>query len=62
MAQELELTMIAGGPCKTEGDDPECSNGDCPTVYTTNKPGTLAVQGYTVEQMTPGRGNHRDRP
>jgi hypothetical protein len=55
MAQDLELTMIAGGPCHGSGDDePTCSNGDCPTVFTTNQPGTLAVQGYTVEQVTPG--------
>ncbi len=54
MAEDLELTMIAGGPCGGTGDDdPQCSNGDCPTVYTTNKPGTLAVQGYAVERATP---------
>ncbi|TQF07685.1 hypothetical protein E6W39_31340 [Kitasatospora acidiphila] len=45
--------MIAGGPCGTSGDD-KCGNGDCPTIFTTNKPGTLAVQGYTTGHTTPG--------
>lgn len=54
MATDFELTMIAGGPCHgAEGDDPECSNGDCPTIFTTNQPGTLAVQGYTLDHVTP---------
>jgi hypothetical protein len=44
--QQLKLTRIAGG-------DPECRSDDCPTVYTTDQPGTIAVQGYSVEHRTP---------
>lgn len=46
----MELTLIAGGPCKPgdEDDPPPCGGGDCPTVYTTDR-GTVAVQGYVVE-------------
>lgn len=44
--------MIAGGPCRSEGDD-KCGNGDCPTIFTTDEPGTIAVQGYTLEHTTP---------
>jgi hypothetical protein len=51
----LELTRIAGGPCgSTPGDDKDnCGNGDCPTVFRTDRPGMVAVQGYTVEHETP---------
>lgn len=39
----MELTMIADGNCK---------DGDCPTVYRTNR-GTIGVQGYLLDQATP---------
>lgn len=39
----MKLTKIAGD-CKA-GDD-------CPTVYTTDH-GTIAVQGHTVDRLTP---------
>ncbi|MFB7672838.1 hypothetical protein ACFC26_15650 [Kitasatospora purpeofusca] len=48
MGDELELTMIAGGPCGPSGDDDKCGNGDCPTIFTTNLP-----QGYTTDRTTP---------
>ncbi|MET9532635.1 hypothetical protein ABZY02_19070 [Streptomyces sp. NPDC006649] len=48
----MELTMIAGGPCST-GDDDKCGNGDCPTVYGTDRPDMLAIQGYDVARVTP---------
>lgn len=48
----MELTMIAGGPCST-GDDDKCGNGDCPTVFATDQPSMLAVQGYNVARPTP---------
>jgi hypothetical protein len=44
----MELTRIAGGPCRAD-DDPECSTGDCPTVYTTDR-GTVAVQGLILDE------------
>lgn len=51
--RRLELTRIAGGPCgKTSGED-DCGNGDCPSVFTTDRPGVVAVQGYTVDHKTP---------
>jgi hypothetical protein len=34
----VELVRISGG---------DCGNGDCPTIYRTDR-GTLAVQGYRV--------------
>jgi hypothetical protein len=50
----LELTRIAGGPCGiTSGDDDKCGNGDCPTVFATNRPGMVAVQGYSVDHAMP---------
>jgi hypothetical protein len=39
----MQLTKIAGANCK---------DGDCPTVYQTDR-GTLAVQGYAVSQPAP---------
>jgi hypothetical protein len=36
--------VIAGG---------DCGSGDCPTVYRTNKPGVVAVQGYVVKVAAP---------
>lgn len=39
----MELTRIAGNNCK---------DGDCPTVYRTDR-GTVAVQGYRVAHTTP---------
>ncbi|MEU4493106.1 hypothetical protein AB0F96_06510 [Streptomyces sp. NPDC023998] len=48
----MELTMIAGGPCST-GDDDNCNAGDCPTVFATDLPDMLAVQGYDVTHRTP---------
>ncbi|MFJ4092789.1 hypothetical protein ACIPYS_14490 [Kitasatospora sp. NPDC089913] len=53
MGNELELTMIAGGPCGPSGEDDKCGNGDCPTIFATNLPGMLAVQGYTTDRTTP---------
>lgn len=49
------MTRIAGGPCdNTSGDDgDDCGNGDCPTVFTTDRHGMVAVQGYTVDHETP---------
>jgi hypothetical protein len=51
----VELTRIAG-PIKLDAaddeDPPQCSSGDCPTVFVTDR-GTLAVQGYVVEHETP---------
>jgi len=38
----MELTRIAGANCK---------DGDCPTVYATDR-GTVAVQGYRVAHTT----------
>ena len=40
----MELTKIAG--------DDNCRNGDCPTVYKTDR-GTIAVQGDRLERLTP---------
>ncbi|MFJ2777751.1 hypothetical protein [Kitasatospora sp. NPDC087315] len=51
----MELTMIAGGRCGTSesGDGSgDCDNGDCPTVYVTDR-GTIAVQGYDIDHATP---------
>ncbi|QXE36448.1 hypothetical protein KQY30_21640 [Streptomyces sp. GMY02] len=42
----MELVLIAGG-------DDKCGNGDCPTVYATERPDMLAVQGYDVAHRTP---------
>ncbi|MEY9845054.1 hypothetical protein [Streptacidiphilus sp. MAP5-3] len=42
----MQLVRIAGG-------DPECCNDDCPTIYTTDEPGMIAVQGDIVEHRTP---------
>ncbi|MBD0674051.1 hypothetical protein BU198_25880 [Streptomyces sp. CBMA156] len=46
--------MIAGGPCSTsdDGNGNGCGNGDCPTIYMTDR-GTIAVQGYDVDHATP---------
>jgi hypothetical protein len=38
----VELTKIAGADCK---------EGDCPTVYTTDR-GTVVVQGYRLAHVT----------
>ncbi|MGH3852204.1 MAG: hypothetical protein ACRDR6_01635 [Pseudonocardiaceae bacterium] len=38
----MKLVKIAG----------ECKDDDCPMVFTTDR-GTVAVQGYTVDRMTP---------
>jgi hypothetical protein len=56
----MELTLIAGGPCRSEDDDPPpCSTGDCPTVYTDDD-GSIVVQGYLVDRQTPdGEGSVR---
>lgn len=40
----MELTRIAG--------DDNCRNGDCPTVYRTDR-GTIAVQGERLAHPTP---------
>jgi hypothetical protein len=40
----MELTKIAG--------DDNCRNGDCPTVYKTDR-GTIAVQGDRLAHPTP---------
>ena len=40
----MELTKIAG--------DDNCRNGDCPTVYRTDR-GTIAVQGERLAHPTP---------
>ena len=40
----MELTRIAG--------DDDCRNGDCPTVYRTDR-GTIAVQGERLAHPTP---------
>jgi hypothetical protein len=39
----VELTKIAGTNCK---------DGDCPTVYRTDR-GTIGVQGYRLDRTTP---------
>lgn len=39
----MELTRIASANCK---------DGDCPTVYSTDR-GTVAVQGYKVTHVVP---------
>jgi hypothetical protein len=39
----MKLTQIAGG---------DCGRDDCPTIFTTDH-GTLAVQGYVVDKLTP---------
>lgn len=41
----MELTKIAG--------DANCKDGDCPTVYRTDR-GTIGVQGYLLDRATPG--------
>lgn len=41
----MKLTKIAG--------DDNCRNGDCPTVYKTDR-GTVAVQGDRLAHPTPG--------
>jgi hypothetical protein len=41
----MKLTKIAG--------DANCRNGDCPTVYRTDR-GTIAVQGERLAHPTPG--------
>ena len=38
----MELTKIAAGNCK---------DGDCPTVYRTDR-GTVGVQGYVLDRTT----------
>jgi hypothetical protein len=38
----MRLTRVAG----------ECKDDDCPTVFTTDKD-TIAIQGYTVNRITP---------
>lgn len=38
----MELTKLTGANCK---------DGDCPTVYRTDR-GTIAVQGYRLEHQT----------
>jgi len=40
----MELTRIAG--------DDDCKDGDCPTVYRTDR-GTIAVQGIRVDHPAP---------
>jgi hypothetical protein len=42
--EPVQLTKIAG--------DANCRNGDCPTVYRTNR-GTIAVQGERLAHSTP---------
>lgn len=49
----MELIRIAGGPCGNTSGDGDCGNGDCPTVFTTDQPGMVAVQGYAVDHKTP---------
>jgi hypothetical protein len=39
----MELTTLAAGNCK---------DGDCPTVYRTER-GTIGVQGYVIDRVTP---------
>ncbi|WP_326595636.1 hypothetical protein [Streptomyces sp. NBC_01803] len=48
----MELRLIAGGPCRSEEEEPNCNRGDCPGVYVTSH-GTIAVQGSRVDQPTP---------
>lgn len=43
--------MIAGGSCDGSGNG-DCDSGDCPAVFTTDR-GTIAVQGYDVDQKSP---------
>ena len=42
----MKLTRIA------PDDENGCKSGDCPTIYMTDR-GTIAVQGYNVEHLTP---------
>ncbi len=42
----MKLTKIAG-------EDPECDTGDCANVFTTDQPGTIAVQGYLLDRSVP---------
>ncbi|MEU3756710.1 hypothetical protein AB0H17_28815 [Streptomyces olivoreticuli] len=42
----MKLTRIAG-------KDPDCDSGDCANVFTTDRPATLAVQGYLLDHPTP---------
>ncbi|MEV0615031.1 hypothetical protein AB0I81_17020 [Nonomuraea sp. NPDC050404] len=39
--------VIAGG---------NCGSNDCPTVFRTNKPGTVAVQGYAMRAVRTPEG------
>ena len=39
----MNLTQVAGG---------DCGRDDCPTIFTTDR-GTIAVQGYVVDRLTP---------
>jgi hypothetical protein len=40
----MELTKIAG--------DANCKDGDCPTVYRTDRD-TIGVQGFVIDRATP---------
>ncbi|MFI6980755.1 hypothetical protein ACIBSV_19470 [Embleya sp. NPDC050154] len=42
----MKLSRVAGG-------NPECRSNDCPTVFTTDLNGTIAVQGFLVDHRTP---------
>jgi hypothetical protein len=42
--EPIKLEKIAG--------DPNCRDGDCPTIYKTDK-GTIAVQGGRLAHLTP---------
>jgi hypothetical protein len=38
---------------KVAGEDPECDSGDCANVFRTDRPDTIAVQGYLTGHPTP---------
>ncbi|MEU0935242.1 hypothetical protein [Embleya sp. NPDC005971] len=42
----MKLSRVAGG-------DPDCRSNDCPTVFTTERDGTIAIQGFLVDHKTP---------
>lgn len=46
----LLIELIAGGNCSQGGDN--CDSNDCPSVFTTDR-GTVAVQGYILDHVTP---------
>ncbi|QKW50558.1 hypothetical protein [Streptomyces buecherae] len=43
----MELTQ------RVAGEDPDCDSGDCANVFRTDRPDTIAIQGYLTDLPTP---------